>query len=47
MMDIFEAEHILNQNGFLMESSIKGDFAKNETGGNKFYISCQPFMVKK
>jgi hypothetical protein len=36
-MNLIEAEHILNQNGFLMESSIKGDFAKNETGGNKFY----------
>ena len=36
-MNIYEAADILNKNGFLMESSIKGDFAKGEKGGEPYF----------
>ena len=36
-MNLYEAADILNKNGFLMESSIKGDFAKGEKGGAPYF----------
>lgn len=36
-MNLYEAADILNKNGFLMESSIKGDFAKGEKGGEPYF----------
>ena len=36
-MNLYEAADILHKNGFLMESSIKGDFAKGEKGGEPYF----------
>ena len=36
-MNLYEAQHILNENGFFMESSIKGDFVKGEKGGEPYF----------
>ena len=36
-MNIHEAQDILYKNGFILESSIKGDFAKGEKGGEPYF----------
>ena len=36
-MNLYEAKQILNANGYILESSIKGDFAKGEKGGEPYF----------
>ena len=36
-MNIYEAQQILHKNGFILESSIKGDFIKGEKGGEPYF----------
>ena len=36
-MNIHEAQDILYKNGFILESSIKGDFTKGEKGGEPYF----------
>lgn len=37
IMNLYEAKHILNANGYILESSMKGDFAKGEKGGEPYF----------